>query len=57
MITMAFKLTTTNASGVTDLTQLVQSVTWSGDYKQCARTLDFGPFAASRRQKHSGRAL
>ena len=32
----------TTSAGTTDITQLVKTVSWSGDYKQCARTLDFG---------------
>lgn len=35
------KLLITNSSGTVDITHLVQSVTWSGDYQQCARTLSF----------------
>lgn len=38
-----FKLDITNPEGNTvDATQLIQSVTWSGDYQQCSRTLAFG---------------
>jgi hypothetical protein len=35
------KLLITNSKGTFDITQLVQTVTWSGDYQQCARTLSF----------------
>ena len=36
------KLTITNRKNNTyDITQLVQDVTWSGDYKQAARKLEF----------------
>lgn len=35
------KLFVTNSKGTYDITQLVQSITWSGDYQSCARTLDF----------------
>ncbi|MPM11554.1 hypothetical protein SDC9_57900 [bioreactor metagenome] len=40
------KLTVTGSSGTRDVTQLVQSFTWSGAYNQCGRTLDLG-FAVS----------
>jgi len=36
------KLFITNNAGTVDVTQLVESITWSGDYQQCARTLEFG---------------
>lgn len=36
------RLMLTNNKGTFDITQLVQKVTWSGDYQQCARTLSFG---------------
>lgn len=35
------KLIITGSSGTTDITQLIQSITWSGDYQQCSRTLEF----------------
>jgi hypothetical protein len=35
------KLSITGKSGTTDITQLVPSITLSGDYQQCARTLEF----------------
>lgn len=35
------RLFLTNNQGVFDITDLVQTVTWSGDYMQCARTLEF----------------
>lgn len=35
------KLLVTNSKGTIDITQLVQSISWSGDYQQCARTLEF----------------
>lgn len=35
------KLLITNSTGTINVTQLVQSITWSGDYQQCSRTLDF----------------
>lgn len=36
------KLLLINSKGTFDITQLTQSITWSGDYQQCARTLEFG---------------
>lgn len=36
------KLLITNNKGVFDVTQLVPDITWSGDYQQCSRTLEFG---------------
>jgi hypothetical protein len=39
---MQITTTITRARGRGDASQLVQTTTWSGDYKQCARTLDFG---------------
>ena len=36
------KLLITDNKGTTDVTGLIQSITWSGDYMQCARTLEFG---------------
>lgn len=36
------RLLLTNGKGTKDITQLIQTVTWSGDYQQCARTLEFG---------------
>lgn len=36
------KLTLTNKSGSFDITKLVTAVRWSGDYRQCARTLSLG---------------
>ncbi len=38
---MAIKILITNNSKTLDITELVQTVTWSGDYQQCARTLEF----------------
>lgn len=35
------KLLITNSKGTFDITQLVSTVTWSGDYQQCSRTLEF----------------
>lgn len=32
----------TTSAGTVDASQLIQNTTWSGDYKQCARTLDIG---------------
>ncbi|WP_050698661.1 XkdQ/YqbQ family protein [Anaeromassilibacillus senegalensis] len=34
-------ITLQNSSGVYDITTLVPTVTWSGNYKQCTRTLSF----------------
>lgn len=39
---MSLKLLITNNSGTFDITGLVETYTWSGDYQQCARTLEFG---------------
>lgn len=36
------KLLITNNEGTFDITDLVQTINWSGDYMQCARTLEFG---------------
>ncbi len=36
------KLFITNSGGAREVTELVASVRWSGDYRQCARTLSFG---------------
>ena len=36
------KLSITSKSGTVDITQLVPTITLSGDYQQCARTLEFG---------------
>ncbi len=35
-------LSITSKNGTTDITQLVPSITLSGDYQQCTRTLEFG---------------
>lgn len=35
------KLLITNSQGTYDITDLVQTITWSGDYMQCARVLEF----------------
>ncbi|WP_312643990.1 hypothetical protein [Hydrogenoanaerobacterium sp.] len=32
----------TNSEGTFDLSELVTKINWSGDYRQCARTLDIG---------------
>jgi hypothetical protein len=42
------KLLIANSAGTVDITQLVQSITWSGDYQQCARTLEFGLVSSPR---------
>lgn len=39
---MALSLRITNADGTVDITGLVDEITWEGDYKQCARSLEFG---------------
>ncbi len=39
---MSIKLYITSSTGTADVTQLVPTITWSGDYQQCARTLEFG---------------
>lgn len=36
------KITITNSKGSFDATELVTAVRWSGDYRQCARTLSLG---------------
>jgi hypothetical protein len=36
------QLSITNNKGTFDMTQLAQTITWSGDYQQCARTLQAG---------------
>ncbi|MDF2984728.1 MAG: hypothetical protein K0R50_238 [Eubacterium sp.] len=35
------KLYISNSTGTLDITELVQTITWSGDYQQCSRTLEF----------------
>lgn len=35
-------LTLTNGDGSYDISQLADTVTWSGEYRSCARSLDFG---------------
>ncbi len=35
------KVLITNNSKTVDVTQLAQTISWSGDYQQCARTLEF----------------
>lgn len=38
------KIRTTDPDGTTaNITQLCQSITWSGDWRNCARTLSFSP--------------
>ncbi len=39
---MTIGLYITSGDGTADVTPLIQTITWSGDYQQCARTLDFG---------------
>lgn len=46
-----YKLLITSSNGTVNVTQLVKSVTWSGDYQQCARTLEF-ELAASPTDKN-----
>lgn len=36
------KLLIKNGSGTVDVNNLVPTIAWSGDYQQCARTLEFG---------------
>jgi len=36
------KLLITNSKGTVDVMPYVDEITWSGDYRQCARTLEFG---------------
>jgi hypothetical protein len=36
------KLLITNSKGTFDITQLASNITWSGDIRQCARTLELG---------------
>ncbi len=40
------KLLLKNTKGTFDISQLVPQITWSGDYQQCARTLDFSLLSA-----------
>lgn len=49
---MAIKILITNNSKTLDITELVQTVTWSGDYQQCARTLEFELTASSFADKN-----
>ncbi len=35
------KLYVSSSTGTLDVTELVQTITWSGDYQQCSRTLEF----------------
>lgn len=39
---MNLRLLLTSSAGTKDISQLAPAITWSGDYTQCARTLDFG---------------
>lgn len=39
---MPFKLLISNGTKTIDAAELVENITWSGDYQQCARTLEFG---------------
>lgn len=42
------KIRTTDPDGSTaNITQLCRSITWSGDYRSCARTLSFSPVASA----------
>lgn len=59
----------TNSGGTHDVTELITTVRWSGDYRQCARTLDFGllssdlmgvvdcPLGAGAAMQESGKAI
>lgn len=49
---MAIKILLTNNSKTLDITELVQTITWSGDYQQCARTLEFELTASSFADKN-----
>lgn len=42
-----FKLLITSSSGTVNATNLVRSITWSGDYQQCSRTLEFELISSS----------
>lgn len=44
----------TNSSGTFDITDLVQSITWSGDYQQCSRTLEIEMVSSSKDKNFSG---
>lgn len=37
----------TNSGGTTDITQLAETITWSGNYQQRARTLEFGMISSA----------
>jgi len=39
---MNLRLFLTTSAGTKDISQLAPAITWSGEYTQCARTLDFG---------------
>jgi hypothetical protein len=41
VIELALKLLITNGSKTIDIIHLAQTITWSGDYQQCSRTLEF----------------
>ena len=41
------KLTISDGANVSDVTGLCESVTWSGDYQQCVRTLEFALIQSS----------
>lgn len=41
------KLLLKNSTGTFDISQLVTQITWSGDYQQCARTLEFSLVSSS----------
>ncbi len=44
---MTISLYLTNNAGTVEISQLVQSITWSGDVEECARTLEFEMVSSS----------
>jgi hypothetical protein len=48
---MSIQLLITNGSKTHDITELVETMTWSGDYQQCARTLEFGLISSTTDKK------
>ena len=47
---MAMRLLITNSGMTTDITNLFSQMTWSGDYQQCCRTLEFSVISSPSNQ-------
>ncbi|MDF2511003.1 MAG: hypothetical protein K0S04_869 [Herbinix sp.] len=44
---MSLSISVANGSKIVDITKLVPTITWSGEYQSCARTLEFGIVSSS----------